>query len=172
MMKTLERQYIAALVLRNLQTRNIFEFGTFEGYTTYYLFRACPFGKVYTLDLPPNEKHQEHPKEFLGHHYKSNNCNTVIQILENSRTFDPVKHDIQPCDLVLVDGDHSQEGVENDANKGLQMLRPDGILILHDYTEARDLKTVGPRAFVLKNDQLTWHRVADTGFIWTRKPVL
>ena len=170
MMKTQERQYVAALVLANLQTRNIFEFGTFEGFTTYYLFRACPFGKIYTLDLPLDAKHNEHPKEFLGHHYKSNQCNTVIQILEDSKKFDPVKHDIQPCDLVLVDGDHSMEGVENDCSKGLVMLRSGGILILHDYTEERDLKTVGPRSYVLKHKDWTWHRIDGTGFIWTRKP--
>jgi Methyltransferase domain len=38
-------------------------------------------------------------------------------------------------DLVFVDGDHTAAGVEHDVTAALRLLRPGGVLAVHDYEE-------------------------------------
>lgn len=41
--------------------------------------------------------------------------------------------DLSKCDAVFIDGDHSRAGVENDTMLALQVTRPGGIIVWHDY---------------------------------------
>lgn len=50
--------------------------------------------------------------------------------------------DLSPCDAVFIDGDHSRKGVMNDTALALELVRPGGIVIWHDY---HDLGTVDVR---------------------------
>jgi hypothetical protein len=48
-------------------------------------------------------------------------------------------HDVLPSlsqdyDVILVDADHSYEAVSSDARMSLQILRPGGVLLFHDYS--------------------------------------
>jgi len=167
MMKWVERQFLGALVIENLETKNVFEFGTYEGYTTFILSKVNPDGHVYTLDLAEQQVHPEHPHQFVGHHYKSNKCTNVTQFLEHSYTFDPAK--VPPCDLVLVDADHSYVSVLNDCKKALQMLRVGGILILHDFTADENALVLGPQYYVNANQDHDWFAVEGTGFVCRSK---
>lgn len=41
--------------------------------------------------------------------------------------------DLEPCDAVFIDGDHSERAVLHDSNLACALLRPGGIIIWHDY---------------------------------------
>lgn len=53
-----------------------------------------------------------------------------------------VPQDLSPCDAIFIDGDHSRKGVMNDTSLALELIRPGGIVIWHDY---HDLGTVDVR---------------------------
>jgi predicted O-methyltransferase YrrM len=41
--------------------------------------------------------------------------------------------DLEPCDVVFIDGDHSEAAVLHDSRLALALVRPGGIIIWHDY---------------------------------------
>jgi len=41
--------------------------------------------------------------------------------------------DLEPCDAVFIDGDHSAYAVTHDSNLARAVVRPGGIIIWHDY---------------------------------------
>lgn len=122
--------YVAAIAkLRGC--RRMFEFGTYQGRTTYHLTFASENPRVYSLNLPPEK--DSSVARFLGSWFKGTDRERFItQILEDSRAFDPVPYERQ-MDLVFVDADHSYEGVKNDTEKALRMLAPGGVILWHDY---------------------------------------
>ena len=52
-------------------------------------------------------------------------------ILQDSRSLQPI--DLEPCDAVFIDGDHSERAVLHDSLLAHQLLKPGGIIIWHDY---------------------------------------
>lgn len=122
--------YVAAIA-KYLQAKNIFEFGTYLGQTTYHLTFASADVSVTTLDLPPEGNPQA--GQYLGHYFKNSDKEAFIQqILCNSYQFDPAPFKNQ-MDFIFVDGDHSFDGVKNDTEKAFEMLAPGGIIVWHDY---------------------------------------
>ena len=122
--------YVAAIA-RHRGCRRMFEFGTYQGRTTYHLTLASESPQVFTLNLPPGD--DPSVARFLGSWFKGTDRERFItQILEDSRTFDPVPYERQ-MDLVFVDADHSYEAVQNDTEKALRMLAPGGIILWHDF---------------------------------------
>lgn len=61
--------------------------------------------------------------------------------------------DLSACDAVFIDGDHSREGVLNDTTLALQVVRPGGIVIWHDY---HDLGTVDVREVMHEKLAVGW----------------
>jgi predicted O-methyltransferase YrrM len=111
--------------------RRMFEFGTYQGRTTYHLTFASENPRVFSLNLPPDK--DPSVASFLGSWFKGTDRERFItQILEDSRSFDPAPYERQ-MDLVFVDGDHSYEAVKNDSEKALRMLAPGGIILWHDF---------------------------------------
>lgn len=122
--------YVAAIAQLR-QARNIFEFGTYQGRTTYFLTFASPDARVTTLNLPPEQDPSVAP--FLGIMFRgSDREDRITQLLQDSRLFDAGPH-AASMDYVFVDGDHSYELVKNDTEKALAMLRPGGMIVWHDY---------------------------------------
>jgi predicted O-methyltransferase YrrM len=122
--------YVAAIAkLRNCQ--RIFEFGTYQGRTTYHLTFASDAPRVFSLNLPPEKDPSVAP--LLGNYFRGTDREKFItQILEDSRAFDPAPYERQ-MHLVFVDADHSYEGVKNDTEKALRMLAPGGVIVWHDF---------------------------------------
>ncbi len=124
-------------VAKFIKARNIFEFGTYMGRTTYHLVGASPEAHVTTLDLPPEGGSKTWP--FLGNVYKgSDRESRITQLLCDSHKFDPAPYK-QQFDFIYIDGDHSYEGVKNDTLKALEMLAPGGTMMWHDYGPSVDL---------------------------------
>jgi predicted O-methyltransferase YrrM len=71
----------------------------------------------------------------------------VTLVVADSRTAEPPP---PPVDLVLVDGDHSYEGVRADFGAWSTRLRVGGHMVFHDAADLRDLSTphVGVARFV------------------------
>lgn len=122
--------YVSAIA-RYLQCKNLFEFGTYIGRTSYHLTYASENAIVYTLNLPPEQDARVAP--YLGTYFHNSDREPFIkQIFGDSREFDTTPYR-QKMDLIFVDGDHSYELVKNDTTKAFEMLAPGGVIIWHDY---------------------------------------
>ena len=122
--------YVAAFA-KVRGARNIFEFGTYQGRTTFHLTMAAPDAHVTTLNLPPEDDPSVAP--FLGVMFKGTDREKQItQVFADSRKFDPAPY-AQSMDYIFIDGDHSYELVKNDTEKALVMLKPGGMMVWHDY---------------------------------------
>jgi predicted O-methyltransferase YrrM len=125
-----------------LQARQIFEFGTYRGQTTCGLAAIAADVKVTTLNLPPEKDPRYAP--YIGQFIKTSPYrDRITQIFADAYEFDPFPYTNQ-MDFIFVDADHSYEGIENDSKKALQMLRPGGVIVWHDYAA----KTPGVYEFI------------------------
>jgi predicted O-methyltransferase YrrM len=117
-------------IAKKRRARNVFEFGTYVGRTTYHLTFASEEAHVTTLDLPPqaSESAEELGRMFRG----SEREGRITQILADSSEFDPTPYS-ESMDFIFIDADHSYEFVKNDTEKALIMLRPGGVIAWHDY---------------------------------------
>jgi len=124
----------------------IFEIGTFQGRTTLNMaLNTTSSAQIVTLDLPSEElentrmriavgearyvKKDRSGERFLDHPLRSK----ITQVFGDSATFDfsPYR---QSMDLVFIDGSHAYDYVLNDTQKALEMARPGGAILWHDYT--------------------------------------
>jgi hypothetical protein len=122
--------YVCAIA-RAVGARRIFEIGTYRGQTTCALAEVCPEAEIFTLNLPPEADTRYAP--FLGWYIRRSPFQKRIrQLFCDSRLFDtgPYRGSM---DLVFVDGDHSYDAVKNDTAKALELLRPGGVVIWHDF---------------------------------------
>lgn len=132
-------------LIHKINAKRIFEFGTYKGVSTTQLALNLPQdGMVFSLDLP-----EDHPAYSLAIPKVAEQQITaekgkgvlIPRDLGVKVTFlraDSAKFDTTPyrgsMDLIFVDGAHSYEYVKNDTVKGLEMLRPGGIIAWHDCT--------------------------------------
>ena len=138
----LEGAALAALIQEH-GARHIFEFGTYKGVSTTQLALNIPDGgMVYTLDLPEDhpayslaipksEERQIAAEKGKGILIPEALRHKVTFLRSDSATFDTTPYR-GSMDLVFVDGAHSYDYVKNDTEKGLEMLRPGGIVAWHD----------------------------------------
>ncbi len=111
--------------------KRIFEFGTYRGQTTCGLASVCKDAQIYTLNLPPDDDPRYAP--YIGMYIaRSPDRDRITQIYCDSRTFDTSPYR-ESMDYIFIDGDHSYEGVKNDTEKALQLLKPGGVIVWHDY---------------------------------------
>lgn len=153
---TLESCLLVAL-LKIISAKTIFEIGTFNGNTTLLLAANSPEDAVITsLDLPPDgiaevEEHKldlqdaNQNDQYLRQVFKqrgvfylqraSAQMRSKVRLIScNSVDFDPVATNFACSqDMVFIDGGHDYATIKNDTEKALQMLRPDGIVVWHDY---------------------------------------
>lgn len=138
----LDEQIYIGLIIRSLNARRIFEIGTFDGETTRYMAEiAGPETQVFTLDLPPSEfDRTQQPGGVSGSGVGIKFRGTpveqqITQLLGNSQTFDfsPYK---ATMDLVFVDASHDYLHSRLESRTALQLLRPGGVVLWHDYTSS------------------------------------
>lgn len=111
--------------------KKIFEFGTYRGQTTCGLAAVCKDAKIYTLNLSPEDDPRYAP--YIGMYIaRSPDRDRITQIYCDSRTFDTTPYR-ESMDYIFIDGDHSFKGVKNDTEKALELLKPGGIIVWHDY---------------------------------------
>lgn len=139
-----ELQVLCA-VAKQMGARRLFEFGTFNGLTTWHLAANCgSAAQVFTLDLP-----LDHPARFangrdhtvdtsnaivLGEHFQSTLERVqVIQIYAESLAFDGTSYR-GSFDFCFIDASHEYHHVCRDTENALAMVRPGGVIFWHDYS--------------------------------------
>lgn len=168
--------------------REIFEFGTCTGRTTYHLAINSPAGaKVTTLTLGPNQHasykagpEDDEPETRMALVESSNTKflyngseaeSKITQLFGDSKAFDP-KPWQDKCDLVFVDGSHAYSYVVSDTEMALQMVKPGGLVLWHDYRGPRRIKGVWKALNELASKGLDLKHVKDTSLIVWRRPLI
>ena len=104
---------------RGVGAKQIFEFGTWKGYTACALGANIPGVQITTLNLMD----EWDCDDWQG---------PLVCLFGDSRGFDfsPWKDSV---DLVFIDGGHDLETVQADTAHALRLLRPGGCIAWHDY---------------------------------------
>ncbi len=135
------------LLMKRVNARQIFEFGTFRGISiTQLVLNLPPGSKAYTLDLPDQTNstlYNISDPEEVSLTAETSKGSLVPRDLRDRVTFlkqDSGKFDESPyagqIDFVFVDGAHSYDYVKNDSEKGWRMLRSGGVMAWHDVRPA------------------------------------
>jgi predicted O-methyltransferase YrrM len=125
---------------RATEAKRFLEIGTWQGATCSAVAMAFPAAEVWTVDLPNPEKTQWNPQEkaLTGCAYRHLGLTSRIrQLWMNSRELSSF-HGKVLFDLIFVDGDHSEAGCRLDLETVKALLSPDGVIVVHDYTDAAD----------------------------------
>ena len=166
-----------ASIVSYLRPRKILEIGTFTGAGTLIMAQhADPDCKIFTLDMPPEDKTLKLPgvitdppeadQARIGARFKGTKFeHQITQLYGDSATFDFSPY-LRSVDFVFVDGSHSYNYVMNDTQIALKMLTPRGTILWDDcYTDhpgvAQALDRIGAK--------LPIHRIEETRFaVYTR----
>lgn len=129
--------------------RLLFEFGTCSGKTTYlWAKNSPPDARVVTITLHPDGRTEYHgasdddahdtqaalaESEFVRFMYTGTEVEPKVdQLFGDSKAID-VSRWRGRCDLVFVDGSHAHSYVLSDSRKALELVRPGGLVLWHDY---------------------------------------
>lgn len=127
--------YVCAIA-QHIKAKDIFEFGTYQGRTTYHLTYASPGARVTTLNLSPEADPRYGP--HIGRYFKGTDREAFItQVFCDSTKFDTAARR-QKHDFIFVDGDHEYDFVKNDTAKAFEMLKPGGAIVWHDYAPKKE----------------------------------
>ena len=150
--RPVETQVISSLA-DYLKPKNIFEIGTYNGFTTLHLACNSPQDSmVYTLDLCADfGKEAGGDKKLEGYSYddvlvvelsmKNRNnrifhnhpCRKkIVELFGDSLSFDFSSYH-KKMDLIFIDGGHSYKHVRSDTQNAFRMLSDNGVIIWHDF---------------------------------------
>lgn len=151
------------ILLEHKKNQYFLEIGSFDGVVVSVLAEKHPNAKYYALDAF---------KE--GHGTDSGNLDSFIHntkdlsniILLKGLSFDilPVLRD-RVFDIIFVDGDHAYESVKSDVGMCYRLLKPGGVMAMHDYFNIADTKRAIDE-FAQRNN-ITLSGLADIA--WFRK---
>ena len=127
----------------------MFEFGTCTGKTAYLWARnSPPEAEVVTITLRPEDRGGYHrtggddahdtdaalaESNFARFLYTGTDVERkVTQLYGDSKAFDTTPWRGR-CDLVFVDGSHAYSYVLSDSRKALELVKPGGLVLWHDY---------------------------------------
>ena len=135
-------------------SKNIFEFGTCSGKTTYLMaLNSDENSKITSITLKPNEissleknekdnkvsfrniKRESIYNKFL---FSNTNVEKKIEIIfQNSLEFDEKKFE-KKMDLIFIDGGHTYSVIKNDTEKSFNMLRDKGIITEEEFNKKKE----------------------------------
>ena len=167
------------------RARRMFEFGTCTGKTAYLWARNAPDdARIVTLTLPPQGLGEyragagDDPgdgraaltesafERFL--YSDTPQAGKVTQLFGDSKSIDLSPWKGQ-CDLVFVDGSHGYSYVKSDSERAVDLVRPGGIVLWHDYVG----RSHSPGVFQALNElaqRLPLARIAGTSIVAYRRP--
>lgn len=139
---------------RGFQLNNILEVGTHLGCSTTHLalgIKDNPNGKITTVDIrdvndvDTNHTDSEVPHDFNGKNfsvfkskYTPKKCLELIGLEDKvefvkSDSVEFMKNTKEKYDLVFLDGNHDYDVVMREVPEALNILNPNGMVLLHDY---------------------------------------
>ena len=120
---------------RQVAKGNILEIGVFDGASTSAFLLGLEendlSGRVYSVDINPR----------CAGIFGRENPSRWAFINENSRNRDSVLFQIAPSpvfDVLFIDGDHSFEGCYADLDNYASLVRPGGLILVHDVRPETD----------------------------------
>jgi predicted O-methyltransferase YrrM len=132
-------QLLLQVLIRARGCHTAFEIGTFNGGTTRLIAETLPEdGKVWTMDLPPDEfDATQAPDDFSGMqvgaaYRNSAAAGKITQIIGNSLEYDFSAYE-EVADLVLVDGGHEYMNGLADTRTALRLVRSGGLILWDDF---------------------------------------
>jgi Methyltransferase domain len=127
--------------IRIVGAERMFEFGTFCGNTTLHMaLNSSIESRIWTLDADDAVLEREGLREIYSWRtefpleFEGTRVEGKIHCLRgDSHTFD-FSEWAGKMDLVLIDGDHSREGVDSDTRNARKMIgERSGVIVWHDY---------------------------------------
>lgn len=100
---------------------------------------AIPTGAIVSAEFGEDQQgqlayHRTDAGGYVGRIYREKGLgHRVCQIYCDSRDWDISNYPADFFDSVLIDGGHQPEVVVNDTRKALQVLRPGGLILWHDF---------------------------------------
>jgi len=149
-----ELNLMVAAICR-LKPQQIFEWGTNIGKSARIFYEI---GKqfdikfeIYSIDLPDDLDHQEHPRSTRGQMVKGLAGITLHQGDGLSKAIELFQHHSGKSTLVFIDGDHSYESVYRELN-GVIVAMPQAHILLHDtfYQSSEAGYNIGPHKAVVE----------------------
>ncbi|MDH3611068.1 MAG: class I SAM-dependent methyltransferase [Nitrosopumilus sp.] len=138
-----EELFMLLELLAFSKPKRIMEIGTSEGGTLFLLCKILdPQGSIFSLDLLHGEGGGEFYPEWKNLFYESfvSNNQTMYLLRENSQeklTYEKIDKILgeQKLDFLLIDGDHSYEGVKKDFELYRGLIKKDGLIAFHDIND-------------------------------------
>lgn len=129
----LEALYFAAISLIKKDVYNILEIGTGSGANTVILAALFPNAKIYTYDLPKQDR------DYGNLAWRGNDRGFSERILQDNivfhekNSFFMLSDNLPDFDLVYVDGGHSYPAVAWDTMYAYNKTLSGGFIVFHDY---------------------------------------
>lgn len=137
--------------IRDEHARVVVEIGTARGGTFYLLCRAAsPDATVVSIDLPGGRFGSGYAewKSPLFRSFAGPGQKVVLLRGDSRQMVEPLAKVIDaPIDFLLIDGDHSYEGVKGDFERYAPLVRPGGLIALHDIVAGDEAKVGGVPRF-------------------------
>ena len=138
---------VLSTLCAHLQPQLMLEFGTFDGLTALHLAMNSPAeARVVTLDLHPDDPIRQQTTDdtfysrgvTVGARFQGTaEAAKIEQVYCDTTKFDQTPYRGQ-VDFLFVDAGHAYELVRSDSEKALEMVRPGGVILWHDYHYAHD----------------------------------
>lgn len=178
-------QWILAVLSKRAKT--MFEFGTCTGRTTYlWAMNSADDARITTMTLAPEQlskyKKEAGDEEDVTHAALTETIYStflytgtpaeakITQLFGDSKEFDPTPY-AKTCDLIFIDGSHAYSYVKSDTAKALQMIKPGGLIVWHDFRGPRRQLGVW-RALTELAKTIALRHVANTSLVIHRAPAL
>lgn len=127
--------------LRATPARRFLEIGTYQGATAAAVRMAFPGCEVTTVELPDPLRSRFNPqsRDQVGAAFVALGLRGIRQVWMDSAELGSWhgRPEYQ-FDLVFVDGDHSEPSVRRDLELSRPLLTPEGVIVVHDYTDESD----------------------------------
>ena len=129
--------------VRGIQPRTVCEIGTDKG-GTFYLWcqAAADDATVVSVDLPSRLRYSPARRRLYARFRKTDRqkLHFIPGDSHSSGTLTRVKEAVcgRPIDFLFIDGDHSYAGARQDYEMYSPLVRPNGLIALHDIHTERD----------------------------------
>jgi predicted O-methyltransferase YrrM len=126
------------VLLKHSPNSCFLEIGSFDGIVLSVLAEKYPNTKCFALDAFKKGLGTDsgHLDSFIQN---TNELNNIVLLKGLSSDILPVLQ-ARTFDIIFVDGDHSYEAVKSDVEMCYRLLKPGGVMAMHDYFNIVDTK--------------------------------
>jgi predicted O-methyltransferase YrrM len=126
---------ILIALIKSVSPRVMIEFGCNQGITAARVLENVPTLERYIgIDVPPDHEttlqcQQSEVPAVAGAHAAHDNRFFLLTATSRSLR----AKDLEQCDAVFIDGDHSEAAVLHESRLARRLVRPNGIIVWHDF---------------------------------------